>query len=694
MGTSLSGLTPATTFDGLLKVGDNDPLTADLKAISDGSGNDSAIQLSTGELKVIGQFNLDSDTAATTINLRGDSLSINQIYQANNVTYNSIVLLNSSGIRLNNGTGTALLARGGNVGIGGITATPSARLQVKGSGTTSATTSLLVQNSAGGNVFSITDDGFFTFNDPGGSDALTIENGNNISQIRYNDSLWLGSSHGTYVPTLKIDRTAGLSVETTGGSLLNLLYDTGNLGIGETTPTARLHMVSADSLNTGFAIKAYNTNGNELISVRNDGTINMLSGKAIKFSGSEAFTGNIATGELKLAMHSAYDLTTIESSLKVLGNGNDATTTALLVQNSDGDDMLKVTDDSDVTLSKLVTIRNSSAGLFARAYADGYGAGGALMWINGSMNLGSSPSTAAKLSIKGSGNDATTTALLVQNSDGDDLMEVEDGGNVGIGQSSPLSATLHIKSQSYFYNTTAFRIQNSIGNNLFRVRGDGTTDILNSRYIFYKATEGTGGAVFKGSGTTSATTALLVQDSAGTDLLKVTDDGSVFSNGGGAKISSNTGFGEGVLASVTTANNTSAFGVGALQAVTTGVSNTGLGWRAGYSTTGSNNAFVGLMAGYTNSSGSNNTGLGTRVLYDNATGSDNTAVGFRADSDGFSGSVILGKDATATADNQFVVGSSGINAGTVANIGDPNPTHTWEVVINGTKYRILLQEVV
>ena len=31
MGTSLSGLTPATTFDGLLKVGDNDPLTAELK---------------------------------------------------------------------------------------------------------------------------------------------------------------------------------------------------------------------------------------------------------------------------------------------------------------------------------------------------------------------------------------------------------------------------------------------------------------------------------------------------------------------------------------------------------------------------------------------------------------------------------------------------------------------------------------
>ena len=51
MGTSLSGLTPATTFDGLLKVGDNDPLTADLKAISTGDGTDTILQLSTTALQ-------------------------------------------------------------------------------------------------------------------------------------------------------------------------------------------------------------------------------------------------------------------------------------------------------------------------------------------------------------------------------------------------------------------------------------------------------------------------------------------------------------------------------------------------------------------------------------------------------------------------------------------------------------------
>ena len=54
MGTSLSGLTPATTFDGLLKVGDNDPLTATLKAISTGDGTDTILSLSNSALHIGG----------------------------------------------------------------------------------------------------------------------------------------------------------------------------------------------------------------------------------------------------------------------------------------------------------------------------------------------------------------------------------------------------------------------------------------------------------------------------------------------------------------------------------------------------------------------------------------------------------------------------------------------------------------
>jgi len=47
MGTSLTGLTPATTYDALIKVGDNGPIDATLKALSDGLGNNLPMEVST-----------------------------------------------------------------------------------------------------------------------------------------------------------------------------------------------------------------------------------------------------------------------------------------------------------------------------------------------------------------------------------------------------------------------------------------------------------------------------------------------------------------------------------------------------------------------------------------------------------------------------------------------------------------------
>jgi hypothetical protein len=52
MGTSLTGLTPATTYDALIKVGDNGPLSATAKYLSDGLGNDSILALSTTALGI------------------------------------------------------------------------------------------------------------------------------------------------------------------------------------------------------------------------------------------------------------------------------------------------------------------------------------------------------------------------------------------------------------------------------------------------------------------------------------------------------------------------------------------------------------------------------------------------------------------------------------------------------------------
>ena len=87
--------------------------------------------------------------------------------------------------------------------------------------------------------------------------------------------------------------------------------------------------------------------------------------------------------------------------------------------------------------------------------------------------------------------------------------------------------------------------------------------------------------------------------------------------------------------------------------------------------------------------GSGNTASGHLSLTSNTTGADNTAIGYNTDSGNFSGSTVLGKDAIATASNQFVVGSVGTVAGAVA-AATPAQTKVWNVIINGVAQQILL----
>jgi hypothetical protein len=90
-----------------------------------------------------------------------------------------------------------------------------------------------------------------------------------------------------------------------------------------------------------------------------------------------------------------------------------------------------------------------------------------------------------------------------------------------------------------------------------------------------------------------------------------------------------------------------------------------------------------------NSSGAQNTGIGRDALSANTTGSDNSALGYQTASGNFSGSTILGRGATATANNQFVIGSTGTVAGAVTSEVNAS-TQVWNVIINGVARKILL----
>jgi len=168
MGTTLTGTTPQDTYDSLIKVTDNGPLSGTAKFLSDGLGNDSALALSTGnigigttapsvKLDIVGSIRIDeAGTSTDVLTLRSSFAGVGP---AVNVTTSSPLLLMTAN------TERLRITSAGNVGIG--TTAPQQKLQIGGSGGTLAGTAAIS----------------FTDNNSGSSRNWVIANGASASGV-------------------------------------------------------------------------------------------------------------------------------------------------------------------------------------------------------------------------------------------------------------------------------------------------------------------------------------------------------------------------------------------------------------------------------------------------------------------------------------------------------------------------------
>jgi hypothetical protein len=222
MGTTLTGTTPQDTYDSLIKVTDNGPLSGTLKALTDGLGNDSALALSSKAIQV-----LKTDT----ISISAGALS----HYSNNFFY---IFGGTAGLVLSDYSATSRvqvydnaqvtiettgqermrITSAGNVGIG--TSSPAAKLDVA-----------FPSDGTAGAVFGYT----------GGTNNPRIFL--NVNESTSKAQIIMSGSSGA----LDLGLGAG------GTEIITLKGTTGNIGIGTDSPDSNLH-INANATNTSINV--------------------------------------------------------------------------------------------------------------------------------------------------------------------------------------------------------------------------------------------------------------------------------------------------------------------------------------------------------------------------------------------------------------------------------------------------------
>jgi hypothetical protein len=264
--------------------------------------------------------------------------------------------------------------------------------------------------------------------------------------------------------------------------------------------------------------------------------------------------------------------------------------------------------------------------------------------------------------------------------------------NMAIGYRSMYSsgtgsnANLAIGIQSMMDNVTG-EANTAVGINALKACVNGKENTVLGREALSKATNprrcsaiGNGALVF----------AAVTEDSTANGFLALAGNKGNYNTamGSSAAWGNGIGFTTGTLPGSGEGNST--FGAFSMQNLANGDYNTAIGHLASQSlTNGDENVSVGYKAAQSGAATLGNTAIGSKALSENITGDYNTVLGYNAQATNVDECVVLGRQATATGNNQFVVGSATAPAGMLSTETNTS-TKVWNVIINGVPQKILL----
>jgi hypothetical protein len=551
---NLLGQNIGTNYKGILNLDStiNTPLDATLRAVTDGEGDASPLELSTDAVSLGGatganwdntnkRLGIGTNAPFSLLTVAGQSsfYSVQSAGVGSDFFYSdinpnltagadnqvvSLLRLRDRGQGNTGGfTGTQrlsvlmenagggdfpfqLFSESGSLRIGySAVATPTAKLEVRGQGTTSATTALLVQNNASANLLSVLDDGNvgigtntlsarLQVKGDGTNPIARFEDNSNVPMLRIeNNFMRFGAS--TPFGSLQFPMSGTTFSANNNGTSLGFYSqfsiaassDRFDFGFSGDTVANTAGTVSHLALVRNFAASAGSANYRPLslnYTINNSG-VQTGTATGIFLNATETNLNGMSHNLLDLQVGgvSRLKVTNTEvqigsisgARLAVKGSGSTSATTSLLVQNSAGNSALTILDNLNSQFGGTVT---SDGGFRSIAYFDSF--------QRVSLNNGLNTNPQNYLISGGVGR-----ILLIDNSEGD-FNRLQFGGTTS---SFP----------SLKRNGTAIDV---------RLADDSNYALLN-----------TGATFIKGSGTTSATTSLLVQNSAGTDLIRLNDLG-------------------------------------------------------------------------------------------------------------------------------------------------------------------------